>query len=359
MKADIVVGLQYGDEGKGKVAHHLAGVGDYTHVIRFNGGCNAGHTIIHEGEKVVTHHIPCGVFFGIKSIIGPGCVIDPRKFRDEAKMLMERGIDVASLLRVDKRVHLITPSHKTDDNEHEDGAAPIGSTRTGNGPAYRDKHARNGARVDNAVSHVRDMWDSGWHVDGASVFLPNIECDIYDELYKGSEEPRILFEGAQGFGIDIDWGDYPFVTSSHCLAGAATLTGVPPKRIDRVYGVAKIYETYVGAKSFQPDGVEYDVMQRLGQEFGATTGRKRQCNWLDLDTLIRSINVNGVTDLIINKCDVMADVIDTLGYASVYAGENRQQFKTLDEMTSFISESVRNACPYVENVILSSSPAHV
>jgi len=189
MIADVVVGLQYGDEGKGKVTHHLCKTGGYTHVLRFNGGCNAGHTIFHEGKKFVTHHIPAGVFFGIKSIIGNGCVLDPVQFFRELDELESGGINTKGLIYIAKNCHVITDQHKEEDGKD----TAIGTTKRGNGPAYRDKYSRDGYLAQDIPS------------------LKPYLIDLHDEFWNHGET-KILCEGAQGFGLDIDWGDYPFVT---------------------------------------------------------------------------------------------------------------------------------------------------
>ena len=287
MLADIVVGLSYGDEGKGKVTHHLLKNGDYTHCIRFNGGCNAGHTIYHEGVKFVTHHIPAGVFFGVKSIIGNGCVVNIDQFYRELQMLHDGGIETEGLIYIADNAHIITDAHLEEDGKD----TTIGTTKQGNGPAYRDKYDRRGTLASEALAGTPYL------------------IDLYAELYHSDEEfdcsSVILCEGAQGFGLDIDWGDYPFVTSSHCTTAGALLNGIPPQAVRRVYGVAKAYDTYVGAKEFHGEGRVFNLLQQLGQEFGATTGRPRQCNWLNIRNLKKAVDINGVTDVIINKVDIL------------------------------------------------------
>ena len=287
MIADIVVDLQYGDCGKGKIAHDLCKRNNYTHVIRYNGGCNAGHTIYHQGEKFVTHHIPCGVFFGITSIIGPGCVIHPETFFKEIEELEKRDIPARNLVKIAHNAHIITDFHKSQEKEEKE----LGTTKQGNGPDYRDKYARKGVRIE------EDKRFSSYTID------------LYEELYENEKNIEILFEGAQGFGLDIDWGDYPFVTSSHCTVGSAILNGVPPKCIRNIWGVAKIYETYVGAKKFQCfDDEAFDLIREVGQEYGSTTGRPRQINWLDYDLLKMAARINGIGKLVLNKMDVLEEV---------------------------------------------------
>ena len=287
MLADIVVGLSYGDEGKGKVTHHLLKNGDYTHCIRFNGGCNAGHTIYHEGVKFVTHHIPAGVFFGVKSIIGNGCVVNIDQFYRELQMLHDGGIETEGLIYIADNAHIITDAHLEEDGKD----TTLGTTKQGNGPAYRDKYDRRGTLASEALAGTPYL------------------IDLYTELHHSDEEfdcsSVILCEGAQGFGLDIDWGDYPYVTSSHCTSAGALLNGIPPQAVRRVYGVTKAYDTYVGAKEFHGEGRVFNLLQQLGQEFGATTGRPRQCNWLNIRNLKKAVDINGVTDVIINKVDIL------------------------------------------------------
>ena len=316
MLADVVVDLQYGDCGKGKVSHALCRQNDYTHVIRYNGGCNAGHTIYHEGKKFVTHHIPCGVFFGIKSVIGPGCVLNVEQFFKEIDQLENAGIKTKDLIKVASNVHIITDFHLAQDSKDTE----IGTTKRGNGPAYRDKYARKGMIA--------------LEIPSLSEYI----IDMYEELYNNEEheEIKILFEGAQGFGLDIDWGDYPYVTSSHCTVGSAILNGVPPKAIRDVWGVSKIYETYVGAKEFQGIDPVLDDIRIEGEEFGATTGRPRQTNWLDLDMLRKAININGVTKLVVNK----VDILEKVKFWKLYEGVNALEFSNSGHMTNYIKNYI-------------------
>jgi len=286
MIADIVVGLSYGDEGKGKVTHHLLKSGDYTHCLRYNGSNNAGHTIYHEGEKFVLHAIPMGVFFGTKSIIGNGCVVNVEHFFKEIEMLENAGITTEGLVYVANNTHVITEWHLSEDV----GDVTIGTTKRGNGPAYRDKYGRLGRRA---------------------IDVPELApylIDTYEEFHMTKSDVSILCEGAQGFGLDIDWGDYPYVTSSHCTTAGALLNGIPPRAVRKVIGVAKAYDTYVGSKDFHGDGRVFDLLQQVGNEFGATTGRPRQVDWLDVKALKKAVDINGVTDMIINKVDVMREV---------------------------------------------------
>lgn len=283
---DIVVGLQAGDEGKGKVTHHLLKERNYTHCVRYNGGGNAGHTIYHEGKKFVTHLVPAGVFYGIKSIVGPGCVVDINNFFKEIQMLNDNGIDTDGLIYIAENAHIVQNKHLQEDGSD----TKIGTTRTGNGPAYRDKYARHGLRAKD--------------VDALQPYLIN----FFNEMHRTDTNVVALFEGAQGFQLDVDWGDYPYVTSSHCTTAGALLNGIPPRCVRDVWGVAKMYETYVGAKNFQPADEIFTDIQRIGKEFGATTGRPRQCNWINYDMLSRSILINGANHVVFNKVDILREV---------------------------------------------------
>ena len=281
MKTDIVVDLQYGDCGKGKVTHYLAKTRNYSHVLRYNGGCNAGHTIYHNGKKFVTHHIPSGVFFGIKSIIGSGCVVNPTQFFKEIEELEAGGINTKGLVFIAKNTHVITESHLEEDGKDN----VIGTTKRGNGPAYRDKYARDGFLAKDIPA------------------LKPYLVDLFEEL--NQPENFVLCEGAQGFGLDIDWGDYPFVTSSHCTTAGALLNGIPHQSVNEVWGVMKCYETYVGKKKFELDNPIFSMIRKTGQEFGATTGRPRQVNWTNLNLVHKALAVNGVTHIVMNKMDVL------------------------------------------------------
>ena len=317
MIADVVVDLQYGDCGKGKVAHALCRENEYTHVIRYNGGCNAGHTIYHNGTKFITHHIPCGVFFGIKSIIGPGCVIHVDTFLEEIEELEKAGIPARKLINVASNAHLVTDFHRIEDKDD----TTIGTTKRGNGPAYRDKYGRKGVR---ALEDPR---------------LEPFIISMYHELYENEEfnSLKILFEGAQGFGLDPDWGDYPYVTSSHCTVGSAILNGVPPNCIRDIWGVAKIYETYVGAKEFEGPDEIFEEIRELGKEYGATTGRPRQINWLDYDMLKMASRINGISKLVINKMDIL----ETLDHWCLYDGPNLYQFKTKEDIEAWLTGKIQ------------------
>ena len=280
---DVVIGMQYGDEGKGKIANQMAANGDYDYVVRFNGGGNAGHTIYLNGEKIVTHLVPCGILHGIPSVIGNGCVINTQKLFDELEYLKGFGFDT-SLLKIAENAHIITQDHIDEDSKD----TTIGTTRTGNGPCYRDKVARTGIRAKD--------------VPELAPFLVNMYSLIH------SQPKKFLAEGAQGYWLDIDFGDYPFVTSSNTGVGAVLNNGFNFKQVRDVVGVIKCYSTYVGAKGYQKEDERFEVLREIGQEYGATTGRPRQIDWLNLDEVITACQMNGIDQLIINKMDVLDKV---------------------------------------------------
>ena len=333
LTADVIVDLQYGDCGKGKVAHHLCQTKKYTHVLRYNGGANAGHTIFHNGKKFITHQIPAGVFFGVKSVVGNGCVLDPIQLFDELAMLEKGGISTKGKVFVAENAHIITTAHREEDKAQ---GARIGTTGRGNGPAYREKYGRTGKRALD-VPELRP-------------YLIN----LYTEWYLGGDV-HVLAEGAQGFGLDIDWGDYPFVTSSHCTTAGVLLNGLPPKSIRDVWGVAKVYETYVGSKKFQPEGDIFNKVGDAGEEYGATTGRRRQTNWMNTENLERAIRINGVTHVVFNKVDVLREV----GVWAVYDKGIKIQFKREEEMRGFIVKHLKTLGILEDRIYFSESKERI
>ncbi len=281
---DVVIGMQYGDEGKGKIANQMAASGEYDYVVRFNGGGNAGHTIYLNGEKIVTHLVPCGVLHGVPSVIGNGCVINTQKLFEELEYLEGLGFDT-SILKIAENAHIITRDHIDEDSKD----TTIGTTRTGNGPCYKDKVGRTGIRAKD--------------VPELQPYLVNMHSLIH------SSPKKFLAEGAQGYWLDIDFGDYPYVTSSNTGVGAVLNNGFNYQQIWNVVGVIKCYSTYVGAKDYQQvHDDRFEKLREIGQEYGATTGRPRQIDWLNLDEVITACQMNGVTKLIVNKMDVLAQV---------------------------------------------------
>tara|TARA_B100000886_G_scaffold148796_1_gene101159 strand:+ start:12609 stop:13880 length:1272 start_codon:yes stop_codon:yes gene_type:complete len=338
MKIDMILGLQWGDEGKGKIVDVLTK--DYDIIARFQGGPNAGHTLIFDGIKHVLHTIPSGIFHKNKiNVVGNGVVIDPVIFKNEIEKLKEVGVDLKNKLYISKKAHLILPTHRLIDQASElsKGAKKIGSTLKGIGPTYMDKTGRNGLRIG-------DLDEDDWilkydnlknkHLDLIKNFNVNIDFDIeelsniffdsidyikqvkfidsehfFNESLKNGK--KIIAEGAQGSLLDIDFGTYPFVTSSTTTAaGACTGLGIAPNKINDVIGIFKAYTTRVGSGPF-PTELHDDIGERIaqvGKEFGATTGRPRRCGWLDLVALKHSIIINGVTKLAIMKGDVLSGV---------------------------------------------------
>ena len=334
MNTDVIVGLQHGDEGKGKVINWLLknNTNRYDFCVRFNGGPNAGHTIYVNDTKIVLHQIPIGVVYGVPSLIGPACVLDIKKFKKELSDLESVGINnVTDILYVSYNTHIIEQKHIEDDRSND----KVGSTLSGIRPTYRDKFNRRGTRVEDLNDFI-------------------CGCKVVDpyELFRGQNKPlNILCEGAQGFELDIDWGDYPYVTSSNCIAGFCCTAAIPSQSIETVYGIAKIYETYVGKKQFQPDDDVFKQLQKLGNEFGATTGRPRQCHWLNLKRLFKSIYINGVTDLIINKCDIL----EQLGvFKLIDLNEELVTFTTFEEMKKYVQSKIETI-PFIDRVIFSYS----
>lgn len=344
MTVDVLIGLQWGDEGKGKIVDFLAD--QYDIICRFQGGPNAGHTIYTDNGKFVLHTIPSGIFRkNTKNIIGNGVVIDPITLRKEIEGLQKIGITIGDNLLIAKKAHLILPSHRYLDaaSESAKGASKIGSTLRGIGPTYMDKTGRNGLRYGDIFSpHFESKYKelTAKHKQLASIY-PKIslesneaewfesieylkrygivDCEYYlnDALKSGK---KILAEGAQGVMLDIDFGTYPFVTSSNTItAGVCTGLGVPPSRIGEVIGISKAYCTRVGSGPFPTELFDEhgDKLRDLGKEYGATTGRPRRCGWLDIVQLKYSIMINGVTQIALTKSDVM-DHFDTITVADLY-----------------------------------------
>jgi len=344
---DLLLGLQWGDEGKGKIVDVLTK--NYDIIARFQGGPNAGHTLIFDGNKHVLHTIPSGIFHEKAiNIVGNGVVIDPVIFKKEMDNLSQYNIDFKSKLFISRKAHLILPTHRLLDaaSETSKGKAKIGSTLKGIGPTYMDKTGRNGIRIgDLELSNWKDKYDAltEKHLKMLKFFEVDIEydleelesefCDAVDKVkeltFIDSEEylnnaiksgKTVLAEGAQGSMLDIDFGTYPYVTSSNTTAaGACTGLGVAPSKIGDVFGIFKAYTTRVGSGPFPTELFDKagKTMSKVGQEFGATTGRPRRCGWLDLVALKYAVQVNGVTQLKMMKGDVLSG-FDTLKVCTSY-----------------------------------------
>jgi adenylosuccinate synthase len=334
MKVDVLLGLQWGDEGKGKIVDVLTP--KYNVIARFQGGPNAGHTLEFNGIKHVLHTIPSGIFReNASNVIGNGVVIDPVIFRKEIETLIAMGVDVKSKLLISKKAHLILPTHRLLDaaSENDKGKTKIGSTLKGIGPTYMDKTGRNGLRVGDIVTegfrnkynqlvekHKRllSFYNYEYNLESLepawfeSIELLKTLSVIDSEHYlnnKINEGQSILAEGAQGSMLDIDFGTYPYVTSSNTVtAGACTGLGIAPNRIGEVIGIFKAYCTRVGSGPFPTELFDEtgELLREKGHEFGATTGRPRRCGWIDLPALKYAIMVNGVTQLCMTKSDVLS-----------------------------------------------------
>lgn len=344
MKVDILLGLQWGDEGKGKVVDVLTP--RYDAVARFQGGPNAGHTLEFEGHKYVLRSIPSGIFQGGKvNIIGNGVVLDPVLFREEAEQLAASGHDLTQRLYISKKAHLILPTHRMLDAAYEaaKGSGKIGTTGKGIGPTYTDKISRNGLRVGDIFLDFEAKYNALKARHEAILASLNYEYDITElearwmeaiEYIKRfriidsehtvnnllREGKSVLAEGAQGTMLDVDFGSYPFVTSSNTVcAGACTGLGIAPNRIGEVYGIFKAYCTRVGSGPFPTELFDADgeKMCEIGHEFGAVTGRRRRCGWIDLVALRYAVMIDGVTKLIMMKSDVL-DTFDTIKACVAY-----------------------------------------
>ncbi|MEN9400763.1 MAG: hypothetical protein RL632_1866 [Bacteroidota bacterium] len=356
MKVDVLLGLQWGDEGKGKIVDVITP--NYDIIARFQGGPNAGHTLEFEGIKHVLHTIPSGIFReGVINLIGNGVVIDPVVFKKEMEKLEPFGFDIRARLVISKKAHLILPTHRLLDaaSETAKGKNKIGSTLKGIGPTYMDKTGRNGLRVgDIFTPNFKDKYDAlvekhlgilkhheGFTYDLAELEGPwmegietlrgliAVDSEHYlNEALKSGK--RVLAEGAQGTMLDIDFGTYPFVTSSNTVtAGTCTGLGIAPQKIGKVIGIFKAYCTRVGSGPFPTELLDEvgDAIRKEGHEFGSTTGRPRRCGWVDLPQLKYAIMINGVTELSMMKADVLGN-FDTIRVCTHYLinGEKTDRF---------------------------------
>lgn len=344
MKVDVLLGLQWGDEGKGKIVDVLTP--NYDIVTRFQGGPNAGHTLEFNHQKYVLRSVPSGIFQGEKiNIIGNGVVLDPTLFKAEAEALAKSGHDITKRLLISKKAHLILPTHRLLDAAYEaaKGASKVGTTGKGIGPTYTDKVSRNGLRIGDILSDFKNKYDTliarhkqilqslnfeytleqlekEWF-EGIEYLKQFTFIDSEYEINRYLKEGKsILAEGAQGSMLDVDFGSYPFVTSSNTVcAGACTGLGIAPHKIGDVYGIFKAYCTRVGSGPF-PTELHDEIGEKIGQighEFGAVTGRKRRCGWIDLVALKYTVMINGVTQLIMMKSDVL-DSFDTIKACVAY-----------------------------------------
>jgi len=337
-KTDIVLGCSFGDEGKGKVVYDLLKNHKYDLCVRFNGSGNAGHTIYDNNDKFVVHQIPVGILVSnVFNLVSSDCLIDIVRLKNEIEELKEKGINVDGRLFISKACHIIT----TENIEYDKTYNKIGTTGSGIGPTYSQKMLRTGKRVED---YETDIIELGIQIVDMRKF--------WDSDFVKNNIHSVLIEGAQGFELDINWtNNYPYCTSSTCTIGGAINIGIPIKSINKIYGISKAYDTYIGTLSFQP--IEYNdelnLIGDLGREYGATTGRRRQCNFLNLDNLIEALKINNCTDCIINK----VDIIKKSGIFKLYYCNELYVFENLIDMQSFILNKLQNV---VTNVIFSFNP---
>jgi len=338
---DIVLGCSFGDEGKGKVVYNLLKRNKYNLCVRFNGSGNAGHTIYENGVKFVVHQLPVGTLNqSIYNLISSDCLIDISRLKMEIKELEEKGINLKDRLFISKACHIITPECIEYDRENN----KIGTTCSGIGPTYSQKMLRTGKRVED----FENLFDS------LGIKIVNMREFWFSDFVKNNVK-NILIEGAQGFELDINWtNNYPYCTSSTCTLAGAINVGIPIKKIRDIYGISKIYDTYVGTMKFQPNeySEELEKIGEAGQEFGATTGRKRQCNFLNLNNLIQALKLNNCTICIINK----ADILINLNIFKLYFDNKVYSFEYWEDMKEFILEKLK---PLHIEVIFSFNPYHI
>lgn len=351
MPCTVVVGAQWGDEGKGKIVDALSAASDV--VARYQGGPNAGHSVIHEGKTLVLHLVPSGILHrGTRNLVGNGVVIDLPRFREEVENLASRGVATEGRIGVSPAAHLILPYHRAVEAAAEQGPGAIGTTGRGIGFAYRDKATRVGLRIEDLfdagafaagadrnlarlrreypdVDEIRAMTGRALHEDLAPSIawlrplVTDVSRELFDSLRAGK---RVLLEGAQGTLLDLDHGTYPYVTSSPASAAGAPLgVGLGPRAVDRVIGVTKAYATRVGLGPFPTEMPEEEAarLREAGEEYGATTGRPRRCGWLDLPALRYAVRVNGLDALVVTKLDVLDRFDEILAAESYDTPEGR------------------------------------
>lgn len=324
-KVDILCGLNWGDESKGKIAGWLVNTNHYDFVCRWAGGNNAGHTIYVNNKKYKTHIIPCGVFYNVKSIIGHDCVVNIEGFKEEIQYLENNGFDT-SLIKISPKAHVVMDKHIEEDKK--DYAEKQGTTSRGIAPCYKEKYGRTGTRVEDVDFFKPYLWD--------------------EQLYG-----NVLCEGAQGFWLDINYGNYPYVTSSTTLPYGACVLGFPPQKIEKIIGATKMYDTRSGKDPLFPESLLEDEELKqlciLGEEYGTTTGRLRKVNWLNMDKLIKAINISGVTDIVISK----VDVIEKMNVFKIITNDKITKFNSLETMKLFIKKKLEIECPLLNNILFS------
>lgn len=334
---DVVVGCSFGDEGKGKVVYNLLKTGNYNLCARFNGSGNAGHTIIYEdGEKIVVHQLPVGILVPhVYNLISSDCLVDISRLKKEIDELHQRGVDTRGRLFVSKACHIITQECIDYDRQNN----KIGTTGSGIGPTFSQKMLRVGKRVEDFSDEIREL----------GIEIVDMRKFWFSDFCK-QHVHSVLMEGAQGFELDINWTNhYPYCTSSTCTLAGAINTGIPLKSIQNIIGVSKIYDTYVGTMNFQPEkyNEELNRIADYGKEYGSTTGRRRQCNFLNLDYLIESLVLNNCTKCIINKCDIL----DHLRILKLYHNNKIIHFEEMAVMKQYIEMHVNMPCVFSDNPV--------
>ena len=360
MTCTVIVGTQWGDEGKGKIVDLLTAESDT--VVRYQGGNNAGHTVMYEDKTIVLHLIPSGILQGKESILGNGVVIEPNSLLDEIKGLINAGYNVENNLKISSQAHLVMPYHQIFDSlkEISKGDRKIGTTCRGIGPTYEDKVGRVGLRIcdlnnDNLKSKLKEIleikkiefelfnkFDIDYDINLENLYknlkdfynkIKNYIIDSSDRINDLIDENKnIIFEGAQGTFLDVDHGTYPYVTSSNTLAGAACVgSGIGPTKINRVIGITKAYTTRVGSGPFPTElkNQEGEYLRKVGNEFGATTGRPRRCGWFDSLLVKHAVRLNGITDIALTKLDVL----DTLDHIKICTGYVLPNGELIDRFT--------------------------
>lgn len=341
---DVVCGLAWGDEAKGKIVSDLLCKKKYDWVCRWSGGSNAGHTIYINSKKYTTHIIPAGVFYGIPSYIGPDCYVNIEDLDEEMSYLKAHGFNT-DLIKISPKCHVITYGHKLEDALKY--KKQQGSTGKGIAPCAKDKFGRTGIILDKYII------DNGFNTN---VFNPlkHIWCHEKDKL-----AGDILCEGAQGFWLDINYGCYPYVTSSFTLPYSCCSLGFPPQKIRHIYGAAKIYDTRVGIDPSFPNDMDTDTTLQsigdIGEEFGSTTGRSRQVYWLHLDKLIESITISGCTHIVMSK----TDILEKVGVFKLVTDYELKEFLTLIEMKDYITTILKQKCDLLQKIIFSDNPETV
>ena len=324
---DICCGLNWGDEAKGKIVSYLSKTGNYNFVCRWSGGDNAGHTIYKDGKKYKTHLIPSGIFYDIPSIIGPDCVVNKKSFFKEINYLKENGFNT-KMIFISPKAHIVTEEHINEDKENL--LKSQGTTGKGIAPCYKDKYGRVGLRV---------------------IDFPEFKSYLWNEKLYGN----ILCEGAQGFWLDINYGNYPYVTSSNTLPYGACSLGFSPQLIRHIYGACKIYDTRSGIDPLFPETLLEDKdllsLVKLGEEFGTTTGRMRKTNWLNLDKLKEAIKISGTTKIIISKIDV----IKKLDKYKLIHNNLLISFLNFQEMANYIKNELLESNNFLNEIIYSDT----